>query len=393
MKKYDVAVVGGGPIGGFAAGELSKKFNVALFEKNKEIGKHLSCAGLVTKRVFDFLEIDQKTCVQNEILGANIHSPKDNVLKIGGNKTHAVVIDRRIFDKKIAENAKKNGAHIYLDNNILSAYRNNKIIEMKTSKNIEIKSPLVIGADGPFSKIRDRFLNYEPKEYLRGIGAEVINVDLDPDFVEIFVGKKIAPGFFAWIIPTDKKGKKGRLGLCITKNGKPPKFYFEKLFKNKAASKYLKDAKIKEYIAGIIPIGYLKKTYSSNILAVGDAAGQVKPTSGGGIYPGLLSAKYCIKTAFKAIQKNDFSEKTLKKYHKDWTKEIGSELGRGLKFRSIFKNLKDEQIDKYIKKFNDPKIIEVINKYGDIDYPSKLVKPLFKKKPSLIKLLPSILKD
>ena len=191
MKKYDVAIVGAGPIGGYIAGELSDSCNVVVFEKNKEIGKQLSCAGLVTKRVFDFLEIDKNSCVQNEILGANIHSPSDDILKIGGNKTHALVIDRKSFDKKIVENAKKKGAELYLDNNVLSVYRNNNVIEMKTSEDIEIKSSLVIGADGPFSKIRDRFINYEPKEYLRGVGAEVSNVNTDPNFVEIFVGKNI----------------------------------------------------------------------------------------------------------------------------------------------------------------------------------------------------------
>ncbi len=394
MKKYDVAVVGGGPIGGYIAGELSDSCKVAIFEKNKEIGQNLSCAGLVTKKVFDLLKIDTNICVQNEILGANIHSSSDNILKIGGNKTHALVIDRKLFDKKIMRRAEEKGAEIYLDNNVLSVYRNNNIIEMKTSKNIEINSSLVIGADGPFSKIRDRFINYEPKEYLRGIGAEVSDVDVDPDFVEIFVGKNIAPGFFAWIIPTDKKGKKARIGLCINnRNSKPPKYYFENFIKNKTTSKFLKNAKIEEYVAGIIPIGYLKKTYSANVMVVGDAAAQVKPTSGGGIYPGLLCAKHCVKTALKATQKNVFSEKVIKKYHKNWTKEIGSELSRGLKFRSIFKKLNDDQMDRYIKILNDPKIVEVINNYGDIDYPSKLVKPLLKKKPSLIKLIPSMLKD
>ena len=64
-----------------------------------------------------------------------------------------------------------------------------------------------------------------------------------------------------------------------------------------------------------------------------------------------------------------------------------------MKFRKIFKNLTDKQMDKYIVKFQNPKITEVISKYGDIDYPSKLVKPLLKKAPTLIKLIPSIIKE
>jgi len=69
------------------------------------------------------------------------------------------------------------------------------------------------------------------------------------------------------------------------------------------------------------------------------------------------------------------------------------ELFLGMRFRKIFKNLTDNQMDKYIKKFQNPKIIDIISQYGDIDYPSKLVTPLLKKTPTLLRLIPSIIKE
>jgi flavin-dependent dehydrogenase len=137
----------------------------------------------------------------------------------------------------------------------------------------------------------------------------------------------------------------------------------------------------------------LKKTYASNVLVVGDAAAQVKPTSGGGIYTGLLCANHCSTVAIEALQKNNYTFQFLKKYHKLWSADIGRELYLGMKFRKVYKRLTDKQIDKYIEKFQNPKIKEIISKYGDIDYPSKLVKPLLKKTPSLLKLLPSVIKE
>lgn len=395
MKEYDTIVVGGGPIGGFIAGKLAKeKYNVAVFEKNKEIGTPLSCAGLVTERVFDFVDSSCKDSIQNNIRGANIHSPANNILKIGGNKTHGLVIDRQIFDRCIIKDANKKGAEIFIDNNVLSASKNKNEIEIKTSTGLEAKTPLLIGADGPFSKIRDRFIDYKPKEYLRGIGAEIKNVNCDPNFVEIFVGNNLAPGFFAWIIPTNKKGTTARIGLCTIQNTKKsPKFYFDKFLKNKFTQDFLSDAEIKKYISGIIPLGFLKKTYNSNVMVVGDAAAQIKPTSGGGIFTGLLCAKYCVSTSSDCLKKGIFSEKQIKKYHKNWTKKIGKELSRGMKFRSLFCNLSDEKMDKYIGEFDNSKIIKIINEHGDIDFPSKLVKPLLKNKPSLIKFLPDILRE
>ncbi len=395
MFEYDAIIVGGGPIGGYIAGRIAEeKFNVAVLEKNKQIGVPINCAGLITPKVFDFLDISKEAIIQNKIKGANIHSPSGNILKIGGDKVHALAIDRSKFDQEIIKKAKEKGVEVFLENNVLSAQRIKEHIEITTSKHYDIKCKLLVGADGPYSKVRDRFSLPEPKEFLRGIGAEISDTNLDPDFVEIFVGKNIVPGFFAWIIPTNRKGTKARIGLCVNQESpKFPKYYFSKFLINKNSSEFLEDTKISKQYGGVIPLGALKKTYDYNVLLAGDAAAQVKPTSGGGIYTGLLCANYCSTVSIEALQKNDFTSHFLKKYHKLWSADIGRELYLGMKFRKVFKNLSDKQFDKYIKKFQNPKITEIITRYGDIDYPSKLLKPLLKKTPSLMKLLLTAIKD
>jgi len=394
QKKYDVVIVGGGPIGGNVARQIAeKKYSVAVFEQNKQIGEPLKCAGLVTPRVFDFVDFSEQSMTQNRIKGANIHSPSNHILNIGGDKVHALVIDRINFDKKIMEEAKKKGAEVFLENRIISAQKHGQHVELLTSQKNEVICNLLIGADGPFSKTRDIFALPRPTEFLRGFGAEVENTTLDPSFLEIFVGNNIAPGFFAWIIPTNKQGTKARIGLCVNqKSSFSPKHYFDLFLKNNYALQYLTDIKIVKYVGGIVPLGALKKSFSLNVMIVGDAAAQVKPTSGGGIYTGLLCGKHCSSTAIEALQKNDFSQQFLKKYHKLWSAEIGLELNMGMKFRKLFKNLSDKQMDKYIVKFQNPKISDIITKYGDIDYPSKLVKPLLKKTPTLLKLIPNMIK-
>jgi len=351
------------------------------------------CAGLVTSRVFGFLDFPKELVVQNKVKGAHIHSPSGNTLTIGGNRVHALVIDRPTFDKEIIKRSIEKGAEVFLENKVISAKKHEDHVKLKTSQNNDVKCKLLVGADGPLSKTREWFNFSQPIEILNGMGAEVTNLSLDPDFVEIFIGKDIAPGFFAWIIPTNKHGTEARIGLCIAQDSPyPPKHYFSNLFKNKISSPYLQDIKITKHIGGAVPLGALEKTYTSNILLVGDSAAQVKPTSGGGIYTGLLCASHCTTTIIDALEKNNFTPQLLKKYQQLWSADIGRELHLGMKFRAIFKSLSDKQIDKYIKKFQNPEITEVISKYGDIDYPSKLVKPLLKKIPSLIKLLPNIIK-
>jgi digeranylgeranylglycerophospholipid reductase len=395
MLEYDACIIGGGPVGGYIAGKISKnKFRVAIIEKNKEIGIPINCAGLITPRVFDLLDIKKDAIIKNNIKGANIHSPSGKILKIGGNKLHAYAIDRSKFDKEIIKKAKEKGAEVFLENNLLSAQKIDEHIEIKTSKKLDFKCNLLIGADGPYSKVRDRFAFPEPKEFLRGIGAELDGSNLDPDFVEIFLGNKIAPGFFAWIIPINENGSKARAGLCISRaSPKFPKYYFSNLLRTKMTSDLIRNAKITKQFGGVIPLGALKRTYDSNVLLAGDAAAQVKPTSGGGIYTGILCAKHCSKVSIEAFEKNNFSSQFLKKYHKIWSTDIGKELNLGMKFRKIFKHFTDRHFDKYIEKFQNQKIGEIINKYGDIDYPSKLIKPMIKKTPSLLRLLPTVIKN
>jgi digeranylgeranylglycerophospholipid reductase len=393
MQRYDAAVIGGGPVGGYVALELaSQGYEVALFEEHKSIGEPLKCAGLVTSRVFDIIKIPGENIVQNKVKGAHIHSSSGNTLTIGGDNVHAFVIDRQKFDKAVIKKAENRGAEIFLENKLSSAKRKEIQIELKTSKNREIRCKLLIGADGSYSKTREIFNLPQPDEILKGIGMETKNTNLDPDFVEIFVGKNIAPGFFAWIIPTDKEGTTGRLGLCISQDAPyPPAHYLSNFLKSKQTLPYLKGIKINKKTGGVVPLGPLKKTYLSNILLVGDAAAQVKPTSGGGLYTGLLCARHCAHVATEALNKNKFNSDFLKLYHKLWSADIGRELNIGMKLRRIFKKLSDDQIDKYIKIFQNQEIIDTISKYGDIDYPSKLIKPMLKKTPSLIKLLPKMI--
>ncbi|GAH55465.1 unnamed protein product, partial [marine sediment metagenome] len=217
-------------------------------------------------------------------------------------------------------------------------------------------------------------------------GAKAENTDLDPKYVEIFLGRTIAPGFFAWAIPTNKEGTEARVGLCIDNTSNNT---LKQCFNNLLKHKSLQNITTTKRIAGTIPLGALKKTTISNVMLVGDAAAQVKPTSGGGVYPGIICAKHCASVALDALENRDFNNRVLRKYHKLWTNEIGRELSLGMKVRKIIKSLDDKKMDKYLEKINNEKSIDIICKYGDIDYPSKLAFPLLKKNPSLVKLLPS----
>ncbi len=393
MERHDVAVVGGGPIGCFVAQQLaSKGMHVAIYEEHSTIGQPVHCAGLVTQRIFDITRCPRSGIIQNTICGAHVYSPSGSVLTIGGGNVHALVIDRQRFDETLAESACHNGAELNLKTKITSAVYQGKDIKLTLQHQHTTQSAfctLLIGADGPNSLIRKTFNFPHPREILLGAGAELVDTSLDPKYVHIFVGQQIAPGFFAWAIPTNQQGTTARIGLCIHKRAPHPLLhYLTALLQHPL----FKDTKVVKKYGGSIPLGPLERTVTDHVMLVGDAAAQVKPTSGGGLYPGLLCSTYCSTIAEHAIHENRYDERLLQNYHSRWTKEIGRELSLGMRFRKIFTNFTDEELNKYLEKLQNPKLVKTINAYGDIDYPSRLAFPLLRTSPSLLSLVPSLFK-
>jgi geranylgeranyl reductase family protein len=395
-KDYDVAIIGAGPVGGNLANELAKKgYNVAVFEEHREIGYPLQCAGLVTPRIFKLLNIKKQNIIQNKIHGARIHSPQDIKFIIGGNKLHAYVINRPLFDKAILQQASDNGASIYLQSRVSYAYKKREKVFLKIKNKISVSCKLLIGADGVHSSTRVWFNFPQPREILYGIGAELrLREKTDVEFVDIFIGENIAPGFFGWLIPINEE--KCRVGLCIGKESKKHslKTCFNKFLHELQKQKIIENREVKPNIGGAIPLGLLKKTSSSNVMIVGDAAAQVKPLSGGGLYPGIKCSKHCISTTLYALEENDFSEASLQKYHKSWIGDIGKEIKKTLFIRKIFKKLSDRDMDKIAMLLKENRdLIDIISKYGDMDYPSKLIKPLLSNPKFLMHAVPFAVKN
>ena len=277
MESYDCIIIGGGPVGGYIAQHIAEVgLSVGLLEEHSTIGLPVRCAGLVTKRVLDFSNSASDDSRILPITGAHIHSPSGKIYMIGGEKTNAYVINRSIFDQELVKKAYDVGADVLIGKKVVSVYKKNGLIECKylhNQKKIKIQGRIVVGADGPYSIVRQSFNFPSPAEYIRCIGAEISNISMDPRYVEIFVNLRYAPGFFAWIIPTNNQGTTARIGLGISqKNSRMLKVYFERFL----SDPLLRDIKIESYLGGTIPLGPLKKSTLAQVMLVGDAAAQVK---------------------------------------------------------------------------------------------------------------------
>jgi len=375
FKKTDVVVVGGGPCGSFAAWTLAKLgAEVAVFEEHKEIGVPSHCAGHLSinglKRLA--LRLPQKI-FENKICGAIFHSPSGFEFRVRRSSPVTCVLNRELFDKYLAELATDAGARYFQESRVKSLLSKSGFITGVTVNRKGIKDPVassvVIDAEG-FSSVlvkRAGLQTLDRSMVVKAIQVEVDKVDdVENDMVEVYLGRSYAPDFFAWIIP--KRDNSAKVGLAV-RTGNPKEYLNRFLRKHPVASRKLRRSKV--FNLSMHPIslgGAIPKTYANGLLVVGEAASQVKPTTGGGIIFGLTCAKIAGEVAYEALQENDLSEKFLSRYQLRWKKAIGFELRVMRWLRKMLNRLSDNQMDRIIALCSRFGVAKALEDVGDIDY-------------------------
>jgi digeranylgeranylglycerophospholipid reductase len=378
---YDAVVVGAGPAGSAVARDVaSNGFNVLLLEEHSIIGQPLHCSGLVTPRALALAKVGQHV-VQNELRGAIIESPLGKQLPIGGGRVHALAIDRVRLDQAMASQAQERGAELALDARFLRLEPANGLVSAcveRRGRRTRILTKLLIGADGAQSKVAKQLGVHRPRRTVLGLAAEVRAREAAGDRVMILVDRDVAPGWFAWVIPLGD----GRFRVGTgTANGLRPMDSLRRL--RARLPQYFRDDAILGLTGGHIPLWSPMRLYSENVLLVGDAARQVKPTTGGGVYMGLVGARHAARVAVQSLQREDFSAAFLSRYQKGFMNDAGDELKRGADLQRLFAALSNAHLERLLAKLKSERLAGLINSYGDVDFPSRLLSELLRAVPSL----------
>ena len=382
MRNYDVAVVGAGPAGSTFARHMAEEgFKVALLEKKKEIGVPLQCAGLLGKKIKK-VNILPDEFIINPVNGAFLHSPEDTVLSVSKEKPEAYVVDRIGYDKFLAQLALDSGAELFLNHRVEKVDSAEGVITLKNNET-KISAEVVVGADGHSSIVSDAFNlpaeSFQAAQYLIDVGEK----RFQKDYVHLYVDSRVSPGFL-WAIPLSEST--ARVGLFADANYQQLTVILNELLTKRSE---LKGATILKKYYGVIPkYNPQKKLVKDKVILLGDAASQVKPTTGGGLIMGFSCAEIASRAAINALETEN--TELLMNYSKEYHDKFKNELKVQLMVHKIFKSLSDSELEYMFRKLKQEGAEQVISQYGDMDSQSPLVKEMFKR-GILLSILPKML--
>ena len=369
---YDVAVIGGGPIGSQVAFRLAVLgYEVVVVERKTETGGPVCCTGIVSRECVSSLALD-KDVVFRQANGARLLSPSGRVLRLWRPEPQVSIVDRTAFNVALANRAQGQGVEYRLNSSVVGAHFSDNGVSLEFGmqgngiKYLQARA-VVIAAGAASAGLAVTLGLGKAGDFVMGAQAEVEIMGVDE--VEVYFGGEITPGFFAWMVPISSQ--KALVGLLSRRK---PEVYLRRLLARLLAQGKIVSTKV-EMTRGGIPLQALARTYGERLLVVGSAAGQVKPTTGGGIYYGLLCADIAANHLNRALKSDNLSAENLSSYQREWRKRLGVELRIGYWARKLYERLSDRQIDQVFDIIESNGIDEALLKAEDLsfDWHSKVV--------------------
>jgi digeranylgeranylglycerophospholipid reductase len=383
-----IIVVGAGVAGCHAALESARNGSkVVLLEEHPQVGVPSHCSGVVSLNGLSMLGIEpQPMFSQRTIQGAIFHPPRGEPLELRTKQPVALIINRARFDQFLAKMATAAGAELHTKSRVSKVERYSQgEIGVSIQDGPRFRGDIVVDASGAGSRLPDQVGLATPDwtQLLPGLQFELADMPRQGDMVELFFGSHRAPGFFAWSIPTGDHG--ARVGLASRKGN------VKKLLDDLVREFWPKSTIEGTKSGSVLVSGPIDKCWADNFLVVGDAASQVKQTTGGGIVIGGCSGILAGRAASKAAKAPQGERwQILMQYDQEWRKKFGSDLKRmGIAHR-LFAGLSDETLNRIFDAVREdlPEIQEI----ADMDFQGRLISRMLRKK-KLVGLLPRVAAD
>ena len=337
----DVAIIGGGPGGLSAARRLAADGrSVTVFEEHERIGTPVHCTGVLAEDVIASMDLPSDA-VLNPLSTVRFVAPAGHSFDYTTATTEAVVIDRETFDRVLARRAEKAGAAIVRGHRVTAVDPAVDGVDVTLANGETLRARAVILACGANYAFQKRLGLGMPSTFLQSAQLE-LPADRLGD-VEIHFGSEIAPKGFAWAVPVRRaSGTFARIGVMADGDAG---VYFSRMLERvrERWSVTVPDGLIPR--RRMLPLASVKRSYADRVLAVGDAAGLVKPTTGGGIYYSVVSGEIAAEVLGGRLTAKDLSASALREYEQRWRSRFQSEFTAQLALRFVAQRMRDTDID------------------------------------------------
>ncbi|MCR4418738.1 MAG: NAD(P)/FAD-dependent oxidoreductase [Clostridia bacterium] len=366
----DAVVAGAGPVGSWVAAGLAQAgYEVLLVEEHSRPGFPARCTGLVGEQAFQEFDLPGEV-TQRRISSCTVHGPAGSRLRWQAQHPVARVVDRPRLDALLAERAREAGARLLLGHRVKDAAVGPRAVEIELEAlPRRLAARVLVLATGARSNLPEKLGLGRLPGYVFGAQVEAEVEGLEE--VEVYLGRDLVPGSFAWAVPGQEK--RARLGLVAYSF---PREHLQRFLDDPRLRPRLKGAPAAEATVAPIPLGALARTVGHRVLAVGEAAGQVKTTTGGGVYYGLVGARTAVEVLVRALREDRLDEQSLAEYEIRWRRVLGRELEYGLRLRKLARNLDDRTLARFLHLAQQDGVRLILRSLGRFDWHASLIAAL-----------------
>ncbi len=300
------------------------------------------CTGIVGLPYLGLVDA-ARSVVVSEARSVIFISPSGHMMRVQAGQTQAWILDRTALELELTRRAGACGADVHTGCIVQGITRmpdGIRITVRRESREEQYSSRAIVIASGANPSITEALGLGSTGRHLVGSHA-IVEMDELPE-TEIYLMQHVERGAFAWLVPTDDGY--ARVGALSCDGAGPP---FLGLLDRPDVKRRLR-RHATEVARRPIPVAPLPRGYDDGVVVVGDALGVAKPTTGGGLYFGALTALSAVDALVRGFEQGDLSASALASHDRTWMYQLGAELRRGRMLRRIYSHMSPGFVDRMI---------------------------------------------